>query len=55
MATYLVKNGLNYKPHGKGKTEKRAEPGETVSDLPAKSIGWLIEQGHIAPVTEGKG
>lgn len=44
---YRVLTGLNYGPKG-----KRAEPGDVVGDLPADSLGWLIEQGHVEPVTE---
>jgi hypothetical protein len=43
---YEVVTGLNY-PTKAG--EKRAEPGDVVTDLPAKSIEWLLEQGHIKP------
>lgn len=50
MASYLVKNGLNY-PDGLG-GENRAEIGEVVTDLPASSIPWLIEQGHIEEVED---
>lgn len=32
-------------------TLKRAEAGEVVSDLPAKSLGWLLEQGLIVRVS----
>jgi len=44
---YRVLTGMNY-----GKAETRAEPGDVVDDLPAKSIPWLLEQGHIEPVKE---
>lgn len=40
-AAYLVKVGLNYPP------DKRAEPGDIVTDLPGESLSWLIEQGYI--------
>jgi hypothetical protein len=43
-ATYIAVVGLNY-----GDPEKRVEPGEEVSDLPAESIPWLLEQGCIRP------
>jgi hypothetical protein len=39
---YVALTGLNY-----GDPEKRVEPGEEVGDLPAESIDWLLEQGHI--------
>ena len=32
--------------------ERRAEPGDVVTDLPAQSIAWLLEQGHIEPLTD---
>lgn len=44
---YRVLNGLSYKG-------KRADAGQVVSDLPAKSVRWLLEQGHIEPAGEGK-
>lgn len=44
MKRYRVLAGLNY-PTKAG--EKRAEPGDVVSDLPAKAVAWLLEQGHI--------
>ncbi|HSW64403.1 MAG TPA: hypothetical protein VLH56_14010 [Dissulfurispiraceae bacterium] len=48
MATkYRVLAGMDYPP------DKRAEPGDIVSDLPAKSVGWLLEQGYIEPVEAG--
>lgn len=34
-------------------TVKRAEIGAHVSDLPAKSIGWLLEQGLIVKIVSG--
>ncbi|NBV35779.1 MAG: hypothetical protein EBR94_00690 [Bacteroidetes bacterium] len=42
MATYKVLVGLDY-----GKPSKRAEEGDVVSDLPAASLSWLIEQKMI--------
>lgn len=44
MAKYRVLTGLDYPP------AKRAEAGEVVSDLPAKSIKWLRDEGLIEPV-----
>lgn len=41
QAAYRVEVGLSYPP------DRRAEAGEVVSDLPAKSIKWLLEQGAI--------
>ena len=43
---YLVLTGLNYPPNGKG-SERRAEPGDVVDDLPPGSVGWLLEDGSI--------
>ena len=40
MATYMAMTGLDY-------GDKRVEAGELVSDLPAKSVTWLLEQGLI--------
>lgn len=45
---YRVLNGLNYP--AKGGKPKRAEPGDVVDDLPAKSVPWLLEQGHVEEV-----
>ena len=42
MATYKVLVGLDY-----GKPSKRAEEGDVVSDLPASSVSWLLEQNLI--------
>ena len=47
MGKHRVLVGINYPP------DKRAEPGEIVADLPAKSVGWLLEQGYIEPVEAG--
>jgi hypothetical protein len=41
MTQYRVLQGIDYPPN------KRAEIGETVSDLPAASIKWLLEIGAI--------
>lgn len=41
MAKYRVLVGLDYPP------AKRAEAGDVVTDLPAKSISWLREAGLI--------
>ena len=45
MAKFEALVGMNY-------AGKRAELGDVVSDLPTKSISWLVEQGHIVPVTD---
>lgn len=44
MARYLVNTGLNYGP-----TNRRAEPGDVVTDLPGESVRHLLERGHIEP------
>jgi hypothetical protein len=41
-AVYVTIVGMNYGPD-----DKRVEAGEEVSDLPAESIPWLLEQGAI--------
>lgn len=51
---YVVLAGCNYPPHGKGSTEKRAEPGDIVSDLPPKSIADLLAQGVIREPEDGE-
>ena len=38
---YLVHVGIDYPPL------QRAEPGDTVTDLPKTSIPWLLAQGAI--------
>ncbi|CAB4158782.1 hypothetical protein UFOVP711_25 [uncultured Caudovirales phage] len=43
MAKYRVLVGVEY-------ASRRAEPGEIVDDIPAKSIKWLREQGLIEAV-----
>ncbi|MGC5330993.1 hypothetical protein [Micromonospora sp. DT62] len=48
---YRVLVGLNYPT--KGNKEKRAEPGQSVSDLPEKSIPELIDLGYIEEVGNG--
>jgi hypothetical protein len=45
--TYAVVIGINYKTVD---GEKRAEPGDRVSDLPPKSVRWLVEAGAIKEV-----
>lgn len=44
---YEVKVGINYLPNGKGDTEKRAEPGDIVDDLPPGVVKVWLEQGVI--------
>lgn len=48
---YKILTGMTY-PTPKG--EKRAEPGDVVSDLPAKSVEWLLRQGHIEEAEGGE-
>lgn len=44
---YDVLVGISYLPNGKGDTEKRAEPGEVVDDLPPGVVKVWLEQGVI--------
>lgn len=44
---YDVHVGINYLPNGKGDTEKRAEPGDVVDDLPASVVPIWLERGVI--------
>ena len=41
MPSYRALTGLNYPP------DKRVEAGDIVSDLPEKSILWLLKEGFI--------
>ena len=41
---YVATVGLNY-PTAAG--EVRVEAGDSVSDLPAKSVSWLLDGGYI--------
>lgn len=45
---YKVLQGIDYPP------KKRAEAGETVDDIPASAISWLIELGAIERVATPK-
>jgi hypothetical protein len=49
MPKYLINVGMNYVVNG---AEKRVEPGDIVSDIPAKSIKWLLSDGYISIVEE---
>lgn len=49
---YRVVRGLDYPVKGR---VKRADPGDIVTDIPEKSLPWLLKQGHIEPVEEGGG
>lgn len=40
MANYRVLVGIDY-------AGRRAEPGQIISDIPSRSVGWLLEQGII--------
>lgn len=46
---YRVLVGLNYPPG------RRAEPGDVVTDIPAESVGWLVEAGIIEEASNGNG
>jgi len=46
---YRVLVGINYLPKGKGDTEKRAEPGEVVDDLPTGVVPVWLDQKVIEP------
>lgn len=41
--SYRALTGLSYKG-------RNVEAGEVVDDIPAKSIGWLLDGGHIEKV-----
>jgi len=45
MANYMAITGLDY-------DNKRVEAGDIVSDLPSKSISWLVSQGLIVLADE---
>ena len=46
--TYIATVGMNY-PTAKG--EARVEAGQTVSDMPAKSVSHLLALGYLAEKT----
>lgn len=46
VGAYTVLVGISY-PTASG--EAYARPGATVTDLPEKSVKWLVQQGLIAP------
>jgi len=48
VATYRVLRGIDYPP------SKRAEIGDVVSDLPERSVKWLLAAGCIVEVDEPK-
>ena len=47
MANYRVIVGVDY-------AGKRVEAGTVVSDIPGRSVNWLIEQGIIEKIDGGK-
>jgi len=47
MPNYRVLSGIDY-------AGKRAEPGSIVSDVPSRSVPWLIEQGIIEKIDGDK-
>lgn len=47
MASHKILRGITY-------GTKRAEVGEIVTDIPQKSVSWLIEQEIIEPVEGSK-
>jgi len=47
VASYKVLQGIDYK-------DRRAEAGDVVDDIPAKSIKWLVDQGIIEKVGTSK-
>lgn len=47
MSAYKVLRGITY-------GNSRAEVGAVVSDIPAKSAAWLLEQGIIEPADSPK-
>ena len=47
MTAYRVLVGVDY-------AGKRAEPGDIVSDLPTKSVSWLVEQGIVEKADASK-
>jgi hypothetical protein len=46
---YRALNGLNYTPV-KGKAEVRREPGDVLTDLPAKAAAIYLAQGDIEEI-----
>lgn len=49
MPTYKVLTGISYPPN------KRAEIGDVVTDIPSRSIKWLLEAGVIEKADERGG
>ncbi len=48
MARYRVLQGIDYPPN------KRAEVGDTVDDLPANAVKWLLDTGAIEDPSKPK-
>lgn len=46
---YRATTGINY-PGRRG--EKRADPGDIVSDLPSTSLDWLLSRGYVERVSD---
>jgi len=44
MPQYKVNVGIDY-------AGRRAEPGDIIDDLPARSVKWLLEQGIVEETT----
>lgn len=51
---YLVVNGINYTPT-RSTRERRAWPGDTVTDLPRAAIPVLLAQGDITEIQQEGG
>lgn len=47
MPNYRILSGIDY-------AGKRAEPGDVVTDVPSRSVPWLIEQGIIEKIDADK-
>lgn len=44
--TFQCLKGFSYGPDGK----HAYQPGDTVEKLPAEYVGWMLEEGTIAPL-----
>ena len=42
---YVARTGMDYTD--KMGNPKRVEPGERCDDIPARSLPWLLSQGHV--------
>ena len=45
MPSYKVLTGIDY-------DGRRAEPGSIITDLPARSVKWLLEQGIVEAIED---